>query len=133
MMTKENILAVMAAFALAGCGSPKVPTAVPLDLYPLSSSFPTVQLLPPEQARPVRNAPNASRIGNISQSDWNAIVEIISRLPGLTDSDRVIVDVSCFGEPTVAVRIQLGGSYFATLVKTDRTTWKLAGIHSFTI
>ena len=124
MMKTGIILCATVGILLAGCVTHKTGPALQLG------KFPSIQFLAPEQAKRVTVDPKAVRTGDLSQDDWNAIVAIISRLPDLCDSDRMIVSVTCFGDPTIAVTIQLGyGCYMIQFVKTDETTWKVAAIY----
>ena len=112
------------ATVIAGCVTHNVGPALPLGEYP------AIRYLPTEQARRVTVAPNAVRTGSISQADWHALLQLISRLPELSDNDRIIVSVMCFGDPTLAVEVQLGyGCYMISFVKTGQSTWRVAAIY----
>ena len=123
MRTRIILWGIM-TLVLAGCVTHKIGPALPLG------EFPAIRFLSSDQARRVTVAPKAVRTGNISQDDWNAIVQMVSRLPDLSDNDRTIVTVTCFGDPTIAVTLQLGyRCYMITFVKTDQSTWKVAAIY----
>lgn len=118
------ILCSTIGMLFAGCVTHNFEPALQLG------NFPSIRFLAPEQANRVTVDPKAVRTGDLSQDDWHAIIAIISRLAELSDNDRMIVSVTCFGNPTIAVTIQLGyGCYVIQFVKTDETAWKVAAIY----
>jgi hypothetical protein len=115
--------------AATGCVSHRIGPA--LDM----GEFPEIRFLAENQARPVRCAPNAKREGVLSQEDWAIIVRMISRLPELSDNDREICFVQCEGDPTVAVRVQLGwgGGYLIQFVKIGKGEWRIASLCMYNV
>jgi len=87
--------------------------------------FGDIELLSPDQAKPVSVASWATKTGEIAKDDWVAIVAIISRLPDAYVFIREIEHIECFGDPAIAVRIQFP-NYFIYLVKTSPSAWKVA-------
>lgn len=95
--------------------------------------FPEVQLLAPSEARRVQWASKGELNGQIKQDDWEAVMGLLSRIPDLGESPRELVNVVCYGDPTIAVYIQLGYNTMVQFVKIDKTTWRIAGIYHYDI
>ena len=93
--------------------------------------YPDIKLLQQSQAEQIRWSPTGQIHGRIEQSDWDAIMAILSRIPTLNDSQRELVNVVCYGDPTIAVEIQLGYGTQIQFVKTGRFTWIIAGFYYF--
>ena len=92
----------MTAIAATSCVTRHVK---PISDY---GSFPEIQFLPPEGAKQIRWAEKGQLHGRIPVADWRIIMGMLSRVPGLSDLDRQLVNVVAFDDPPVAVKIQLG-------------------------
>lgn len=118
------LLALLAVVMATSC---TMRTPPPRPSY---GSFPDVHLLPPEQANPITWATNGVLHGKVPEEDWRTIIGLLSRIPGLTESDRQLLVVDVFEDPPLAVRIYLGnGSRKVTFVKTAAASWRIAGIY----
>lgn len=98
-------------------------------------SFPQINFLLPNQARPVTSFPAARTNGHLSEGDWRTIVGILSRIPrGAIPDELKIMHVAAESNwQTVCVHIQIGGNYMVVFVKVNKTDWIVAGIHEFVI
>ena len=66
----------------------------------------------------------------MTKEDWSEIVSLTGRLPGLSDEERTIKWVWCYGTPTAQIRLALGEDIDyteVTFIKNDGT-WALGSV-----
>ena len=107
MRSAITIFLLIALTITSGCALTR-PKPMIHDVSTYAGPGDRVELLPPSQRHSVRVASTARRVGEMTTADWSEIVSLTGRLPGLSDEERTIKWVWCYGTPTATIRLALG-------------------------